>query len=53
MKENRQIVLIDFGLSTTWRPCQRMKTFCGSPEYAAPGSKNFYKIIYAVLVGTP
>ncbi len=28
--------LIDFGLSSFWYPGQKMKTFCGSSEYAAP-----------------
>ena len=36
IKPDRQITLIDFGLSTSWSSGQHMNTFCGSPEYAAP-----------------
>jgi serine/threonine protein kinase len=35
-KEIRQCKLIDFGLSNFWHQGQEMRTFCGSPEYAAP-----------------
>ena len=28
--------IVDFGFSTAFRPGQRLKTFCGSPSYAAP-----------------
>ena len=31
-----QCKLIDFGLSNFWHQGQEMRTFCGSPEYAAP-----------------
>lgn len=30
------IKIIDFGLSNHFIPGQMMKTFCGSPTYAAP-----------------
>lgn len=36
INELKKITLIDLGLSTLWKPCQVMNTFCGSPEYAAP-----------------
>ena len=28
--------IVDFGFSTAFRPGQKLKTFCGSPSYAAP-----------------
>jgi len=33
---NRNIKLIDFGLSNTYRPGEMLKTACGSPCYASP-----------------
>ena len=36
LDNNRNIKLIDFGLSNTYRPGEMLKTACGSPCYAAP-----------------
>eukprot|EP01132_Coremiostelium_polycephalum_P006091 gene6091-7589_t len=33
---NRQIKIIDFGLSNVFTPGSFLKTFCGSPTYASP-----------------
>jgi 5'-AMP-activated protein kinase catalytic alpha subunit len=33
---NKQIKIVDFGLSNTYRPGDTLKTACGSPCYAAP-----------------
>ncbi|EGG18002.1 mitochondrial processing peptidase alpha subunit [Cavenderia fasciculata] len=33
---NRQIKIIDFGLSNVFTPGSYLKTFCGSPTYASP-----------------
>ena len=32
----RNLVIADFGLSNFWDANVRLKTYCGSPEYAAP-----------------
>jgi 5'-AMP-activated protein kinase catalytic alpha subunit len=33
---NKNIKIVDFGLSNTYRPGELLKTACGSPCYAAP-----------------
>jgi 5'-AMP-activated protein kinase catalytic alpha subunit len=34
--ENRNIKIVDFGLSNQYKPGEKLKTACGSPCYAAP-----------------
>ncbi|CAG9326816.1 unnamed protein product [Blepharisma stoltei] len=36
LDESRNIKIVDFGLSNTYRPGETLKTACGSPCYAAP-----------------
>ncbi|KAF2075117.1 hypothetical protein CYY_003594 [Polysphondylium violaceum] len=36
LDHNRQIKIIDFGLSNVFTPGSYLKTFCGSPTYASP-----------------
>ncbi|EGC29180.1 hypothetical protein DICPUDRAFT_51418 [Dictyostelium purpureum] len=36
LDSNRQIKIIDFGLSNVFTPGSYLKTFCGSPTYASP-----------------
>jgi serine/threonine protein kinase len=36
LDDNKNIKLVDFGLSNTWNKGERLKTACGSPWYAAP-----------------
>ena len=36
MDHNKNIKLVDFGLSNQYKPGERLKTACGSPCYAAP-----------------
>ena len=36
LDHKKQIKIVDFGLSNTYRPGQLLKTACGSPCYAAP-----------------
>jgi 5'-AMP-activated protein kinase catalytic alpha subunit len=33
---NKNIKIVDFGLSNTYKPKETLKTACGSPCYAAP-----------------
>ena len=33
---NKNIKIVDFGLSNTYKPGELLKTACGSPCYAAP-----------------
>ena len=59
-----RIKIVDFGLSNEYSPKHRLRTFCGSPEYAAPelftnekkyGSEvdmwSLGVILYALLIG--
>jgi 5'-AMP-activated protein kinase catalytic alpha subunit len=32
----KRVKIVDFGLSNTYKPEERLKTACGSPCYAAP-----------------
>jgi 5'-AMP-activated protein kinase catalytic alpha subunit len=34
--QNKQIKIVDFGLSNQYKPGDKLKTACGSPCYAAP-----------------
>ena len=36
MDHNKNIKIVDFGLSNQYKPGERLKTACGSPCYAAP-----------------
>ena len=36
LDNNRNIKIVDFGLSNTYRPDEQLKTACGSPCYAPP-----------------
>ena len=36
LDSNKNIKIVDFGLSNTYKPGQMLKTACGSPCYAAP-----------------
>ena len=36
LDENRNIKIVDFGLSNTYKTGDKLKTACGSPCYAAP-----------------
>ena len=36
MGHNKNIKIVDFGLSNQYKPGERLKTACGSPCYAAP-----------------
>ena len=36
MYHNKNIKIVDFGLSNQYKPGERLKTACGSPCYAAP-----------------
>ena len=36
LDQNRNIKIVDFGLSSLYKPGQRLRTACGSPSYAAP-----------------
>ncbi|OMJ95103.1 hypothetical protein SteCoe_1644 [Stentor coeruleus] len=36
LDENKNIKIVDFGLSNTYKPDESLKTACGSPCYAAP-----------------
>ena len=65
MDYDKTIRIVDFGLSNTYKPEERLKTACGSPCYAAPEmieSKNPYEpimvdiwsagvILYAMVCG--
>lgn len=64
LDHEKNIKLVDFGLSNTFKPDQLLKTACGSPCYAAPemiagndyhGSKvdvwSCGVILYAMMCG--
>ncbi|CAG9333437.1 unnamed protein product [Blepharisma stoltei] len=64
LDENKNIKIVDFGLSNTYKPDELLKTACGSPCYAAPEmiqGKNYAGsrvdlwscgvILYALLAG--
>jgi len=36
LDHNRNIKIVDFGLSNTYKDSELLKTACGSPCYAAP-----------------
>ena len=36
LDSNKNIKIVDFGLSNQYKPGERLKTACGSPCYAAP-----------------
>lgn len=36
MDHNKNIKIVDFGLSNQYKPGEKLKTACGSPCYAAP-----------------
>jgi 5'-AMP-activated protein kinase catalytic alpha subunit len=36
LDHNKNIKIVDFGLSNQYKPNERLKTACGSPCYAAP-----------------
>lgn len=36
LDHNKNIKIVDFGLSNTYKPGELLKTACGSPCYAAP-----------------
>ena len=36
LAKNKQILIVDFGLSNTYKKGELLKTACGSPCYAAP-----------------
>lgn len=36
LDQNKNIKIVDFGLSNTYKPNETLKTACGSPCYAAP-----------------
>jgi len=36
LDKNRNVKIVDFGLSNIWRNDEMLKTACGSPCYAAP-----------------
>ena len=42
---NKNIKIVDFGLSNTYKPNELLKTACGSPCYAAPEVSYFKFII--------
>ena len=42
LMDKKRAILVDFGLSSSWYQGQKMKTHCGSPEYAAP--ELFWKV---------
>ena len=64
LDHEKNIKLVDFGLSNTFKPDQLLKTACGSPCYAAPemiAGKDYYGskvdvwscgvILYAMMCG--
>ena len=65
LDHNKNIKIVDFGLSNTFKEGELLKTACGSPCYAAPEmieGKNRYEpvmvdiwscgvILYAMLCG--
>lgn len=60
LDSNNICKIVDFGFSTAFRPGQKLKTFCGSPSYAAPeiisrkvrGSSALHKVILIDLLIT-
>ncbi|KAL8597844.1 hypothetical protein ACOMHN_061377 [Nucella lapillus] len=63
-EKQKNVKLVDFGLSITFNKDELMKTHCGSPEYAAPelfAAKDKYGpeidvwslgiVMYAMMVG--
>lgn len=42
LDKNKNIKIIDFGLSNIYSKDEKLKTACGSPCYAAPEISKFY-----------
>lgn len=42
LDQNKNIKIVDFGLSNTYKPGEMLKTACGSPCYAAPEVSQIY-----------
>ena len=58
LDHNKNIKIVDFGLSNTYKKNELLKTACGSPCYAAPEVKineslyeyHHYKYIMLILI---
>jgi len=46
LDDNKNIKIVDFGLSNTYKENELLKTACGSPCYAAPEVNH-----YIILIG--
>ena len=46
--DNKDIKLIDFGFSTVCVPGKKLRVFCGTPSYMAPGMGNNYHDLYCI-----
>jgi 5'-AMP-activated protein kinase catalytic alpha subunit len=48
---NKDIKIVDFGLSNTYKQDEMLKTACGSPCYAAPEVRCFNCKLYQMIAG--